>query len=528
MYEFKPSQIPGPCLNKNRMVKEPDQRYLALAKSTKNDFLYPLIFQEYIYILAHDHNLNRYTFLENFGYNQNCSFLNLKRLIARMYHQNYLHFFSVDLKQKSLFRFNKLLYSQIISEVFAIIVEIPFSLQFGTSFKKVEIVKLQNLQSIHSIFPFLEDKFNHFNFVVNGLLPYPIHLEKLVQLLRYWLKDPSSLHFLRFFLHEYWNGNKTFFQKKNTFFFEKKNLRFFVFLYNSYIYEYESIFFFIRSQFFHLSVKLFKFFLERIYFYVKITKFQFRKVIANCFPIRLEVIKDLNLHYIRYQGKFVFGIRGRPLIMHKWKHYFVTLFECYFDVWFQPDKIHINLVSKHSLTFVGYLLSVKFTPSVIRSQMLQNAFSIDNTLKKMDTIIPINPMIESLSQIQFCNKLGHPISKPNWTDLVDSDIIDRFVRLCKNIAHFYSGSSQKKVLYQIHYILRFSCLKTLARKHKTSVRAFLKKQGCSFLEDFFTEEQIASVIFPRDSSQSAYQSNQYQKRLWYLDILSINDLVNHT
>nr|BAM33706.1 maturase K [Tristicha trifaria]BAM33708.1 maturase K [Tristicha trifaria] len=512
------------------MRKESDRRYLALAKSTKNAFLYPLIFQEYIYILAHDHNLNRYTFVENFGYTTNFRFLIVKRLIARMYHQNYLHFFSVDFKQNSLFRFNKLLYSQIISEVFAIIVEIPFSLQFGTSFKKVELVTIQNLQSIHSIFPFLEDKFNHFNFVVNGLLPYPIHLEKLVQILRYWLKDPSSLHFLRFFLHEYWNGNNSFLQKKNTSFFdfEKKNLRFFVFLYNSYIYEYESIFFFIRRQFFHLPVKFFHFFGERIYFYVKIKKFQFRKVIANSFPIKLEVFKDLNLHYIRYQGKFLFGIRGMPLIMDKWKHYFVTLFECYFDVWFQPDKIQINLVSKHSLIFVGYLLSVKFMPSVIRSHMLQNAFSIDNTLTKMDTIIPINPMIESLSQIQFCNKLGHPVSKPTWTDLLDSDIIDRFVRLCKNIAHFYSGSSQKKVLYQIHYILRFSCLKTLARKHKISVRAFLKKQGCSFLEDFFTEEQIAYVIFPRESAKSPYQSNQYQKRLWYLDILSINDLVNHT
>nr|BAM33640.1 maturase K [Dalzellia sp. TNS:LK-130] len=512
------------------MGKETDQRYLDLAKSPKNDFLYPLIFQEYIYTLAHDHNLNRYTLLENLGYTNKLSFLIVKRLIARMYQQNYLHFSSLNLNSNSLFQSNKFLYSQIISEGFAIIVEIPFSLQFGTSFQKVEIGTVQNLQSIHSIFSFFEDKFNNFNFVVNGLLPYPIHLEKLVQILRYWLTDPSSVHFLRFFLHEYWHGNNLFFHKKTNFYFdfEKKNRRLFVFLYNSYIYEYESIFFFIRSQFFHLPAKLFIFFFERIYFYGKMQKLTFTKVGANSFPIPLEGFKNANLHYIRYQGKFVFGIKGMPFRMQKWKHYFVTLFECYFDVWFQPDKIHINLLSKHALTFVGYHLSVKFTPSLIRSQMLQTAFSIDNTIKKMNTIIPISPIIESLSKKKFCNKLGHPVSKPTWTDLLDSDIIDRFARLCKNLAYFYSGSSKKKKLYQIHYILRFSCLKTLARKHKTSVRAFLKKQGSSFLEEFFTEEQIASLIFPRDSSKSSYQSNQYKESLWYLDILSINDLVNHT
>nr|BAB83155.1 maturase K [Terniopsis malayana]BAC20311.1 maturase K [Malaccotristicha australis] len=511
------------------MGKEKDQKYIDLAKSDKKEFLYPLIFQEYIYTLAHEHNLNRYTLLENLGYDKKLSFLIVKRLIARMYHQNYFPFSSDNFKQNFFFRYNKVLYSQKISEGFAIIVEIPFFLQFGTSFqnleKKLEIVKVQNLQSIHSIFPFVEDQFYHFNFVFDGLLPYPIHLEKLVQTLRYWLKDPSSLHFLRLFLHEYSNGNNPFFQKKANSFLEKKNIRLFVFLYNAYIYEYESIVFFIRTQFCHLPAKRFQFFFERNYFYAKVNNFT--KVFANCFPLKLELFKDPNLHYIRYQGKLVFGIRGMPLLMKKWKHYFVTLFECYFDVWFQPDKIQIGLLSKHSLTFVGYLLRLKFTPCVIRSQMLQKAFSIDNTRHHIETLIPIIPMIESLSKMKFCNKVGHPVSKPTWTDLLDSDIIDRFLRLCKNIAHYSSGSSKKKVLYQIHYILRFACLKTLARKHKISVRAFLKKQGSALLEEFFIEEQIASLIFRRNSSKSPYPFNQYKDRLWYLDILSINDLVNH-
>nr|BBD19959.1 maturase K [Laosia ramosa] len=507
------------------MGEKKDQTYLDLVISRQNDFLYPLIFQEYIYTLAHDHNLFPTILLENLGYDKRFRFLIVKRLITRMYQQNHLSLSVGNLKENTYFLYNKVLYSQKISEGLSIIVEIPFSPQLGTFSKNLELVKVQNLQSIHSIFPFLEDKFPYLNLVSDGLFPYPIHLEKLIQILRYWLKDPSSLHFLRFFFHEYWNWNHPFFQKKSNSFFEKRNLRLFVFLYNSYVYEYEYIFFFIRRQFFHLPLKPFRFFFERLYFYVKVENFT--KVFSKGSTITLDFFKEPNMHYIRYQGKFVFAYRGMPLLMKKWKYYFVTLLKNHFDVSLKLDKIHINPLDKHSFHCVGYLLSLKRNPSVIRSQMLLNAFSIENTMKKIDILVPIILMIDSLFKMKFCNKIGRPVSKPTWIDSLDSDIIDRFVRLCNKISYYYSGSSKKKDLYQLHYILRFACLKTLARKHKTSVRAFFKKLGSSFLEEFFLEDPISSLILLRSSFRSLDRSNQSKVRVWYLDIISINDLINH-
>ena len=159
--------------------------------------------------------------------------------------------------------------------------------------------------------------------------------------------------------------------------------------------------------------------------------------------------------------------------------------------------------------------------------MLENSFIIDNAMKKLDTRIPIISLIGSLSKAKFCNTLGHPISKPTWADSSDSDIIDRFVRICRNLSHYHSGSSKKKSLYRIKYILRFSCVKTLARKHKNTVRAFLKRLGSEFLEEFFTEteeEHVFSLIFPRVFFTSR---KLYRGRIWYLDIICINALVNH-
>nr|CDQ47554.1 maturase K [Omphalea trichotoma] len=501
------------------------QRYLELDRFRKNDFLYPFLFREYIYTFAHDHSLNRSSLLENknIGYDNKSSLFSLlivKRLITRMYQQI---FSANDSNQNPVFKYNKNLYYQMISEGFAVIAEFPFSLRLVSSLERSEIVKSHKLRSIHSIFAFLEDKFPHLNYVSDVLIPYPIHLEKLVQVLHYWVKDPSSLHLLRLFLHEYWNWNSFIIPKKSISIFTKSNPRFFLFLYNSHIYEYESIFFFLRNQSFHLRSTFYRVLLERIYFYGKIEYFS--EVFANDFQAIPWLFKDPFMHYVRYQGKSILASKDRPLLMKKWKYYLVILCQYYFYVWFQLEKIYINSLAKHSLNLLGYFSNVQLNPLVVRSQMLENSFIIDNTMKKLDTILPIIPLIGSLAKTKFCNAVGHPISKPTRADSSDSDIIDRFVRICRNLSHYYSGSSKKKSLYRIKYIFRLSCVKTLARKHKSTVRAFLKRLGSELLEEFFMEEkQILSLIFPRVSSISR---RLYRGRVWYLDIISINDLANH-
>nr|QKV44201.1 maturase K [Boykinia aconitifolia] len=501
------------------------QGYLELEKFRQHHFLYPLIFQEYIYALAHDHVLNRSILLDNFGYDNKSSSIIVKRLITRMCQQNHLLISANDSNKNEFLGHNKNIDYQMISEGFAVIVEIPFSLRLGSSLERKEIVKSQNLRSIHSIFPFLEDNFLHLNYVSDILIPHPIHLEILVQTLRYWVKDASSLHLLRFFLYGYqsWNSLITPTPKKSISFVSQRNQRLFLFLYNSYVCEYESTFIFLCNQSFHLRSTSYGILFERIYFYGKIKHLV--EVFSNDFPTAPWLFKDSFMHYIRYQGKSILASKGTPLLLNKWKYYLVNLWQCHFYVWSQSGRIHINQLSNHSLDFLGYLSGVRLNPSVVRSQMLENSFIIDNAIKKFDIIIPILPLIRSLAKAKFCNVVGDPISKPAWADSSDSDIIDRFVRICRNISHYHSGASKKKSLYRIKYILRLSCARTLARKHKSTVRAFLKRLGSELLEEFLTEdEQVLSLIFPRASSTLW---RLYRGRICYLDIICINDLVNH-
>nr|ATL60959.1 maturase K [Pentas lanceolata] len=502
------------------------QRYLQLDRSQQPGFLYPLIFQEYIYGLAHDYSLNRSRLLENPGYENKYSFLLVKRLIPRMYRQNHFIIFANDSNKNRFFGRNKNFYPQTISEGFAFIVEIPFDIGLIPSQEGKRILKSHNLRSIHSLFPFLENNFLHFNSVLDILLPRAIHLEIMVQTLRYWVKDASALHLLRLFFHEYWSWNTLSIQKKPHFDFSpKRTQRFFFLLYNSYVYEYESILDFLHNQSSHLRSTSFVFFLERLYFYGK--KEHLVEAIAKDFRVSLWLFTDPLMHYVRYQGKSILVSKGIPLLMNKWKSYLVNFWQYHFDLWFHSGRVYINInkFSNHSLDFVGYLSSVRLNPVMVRGQMLENAFLINNVIKKLDTLVPIIPLIRSLSKAKFCNPLGHPISKAVWTDLSDSDMIDRFGYICRKLSHYYSGSSKKRSLYRIKYILRLSCAKTLARKHKRTVHIFLKKLGSEFLEEFFTsEEEDLSLTFSRASSTFR---GVYRRRIWYLDIAYINDLSNH-
>nr|QBX01026.1 maturase K [Pelargonium schizopetalum] len=502
------------------------QGYLEVDRSRQHNFLYPLIFREYIYGLAHGHGINRKRslLLETVGYDNKYSFLIVKRLIARMYQQNHFRKGENDSAQNQFIGHNKNLYSQMISEGFADIVEISLFPQLVSYSEGKAISKSLNLRSIHSIFPFLEDECSHLNYVSDVLIPHPTHLEILVEVLRYWVKDASFLHFLRFLLYEYWSWNSLLIPKKSSSIVSKKNARFFVFLYNIHVCEYESILLFLRNQSFHLRPTSFGILLERIFFYKKMGSLV--AIFGNAFEHIhiLRFFKDPLIHYVRYQGKSILISKDRPLLMNKWKDYLSKLWQCHFDVWSQPERIHINQLSQNSLDLLGYLLSVGPNPLVVRSQVLENAYLIDNAMNKLETRIPIFSLIGSLTKAQFCNPLGQPISKSTWADSSDSDIIDRFVRMCRNLSHYYSGSSKKKSLYRLKYILRLSCVKTLARKHKSTVRAFLKKLGSELLEEFLKEEeQVLSLIFPRSLSASGRLS---KGRVWYFDIICVNDLAN--
>nr|YP_009450040.1 maturase K [Burmannia cryptopetala]ANK36237.1 maturase K [Burmannia cryptopetala] len=505
-------------------------------RDSKWNPIFPLFFQEYMYTLAYDHSLNGSFFYgpvdaEIMDSNEKFCFVLVKQLITRMYKQNFSIYSVNDYDQNRFIGHNKNLYSylfsQMISESFGVIVEILFSQRLGYFFEEKEIEKFHNLQSIHSIFPFLEDKLSHLNYVSHILIPYPIHIEILVQILQCWTPDISFLHLLRFFLRQYHNKNSsvisTFTSNSQKFFlyiFSKEKKRLFQFLYNFYISEFEFLFVFFRKKSDYFGLTSYGTFLERTHFYGKIKSLV--NVFINYFHKNIGCFRDFFIHYARYQRKAIFGSKGTRLMIQKWEFYLVNFWQYYFQFVYQYDRVEHNQLLNYSFSFLGYLSSISLNLSSVRNQILDNSYIIEIETNKFDTIVSVVSLIQSLSSAKFCTAAGHSISKSIWTDLSDSDIIDRFGRICRNIFHYHSGSSKKQSLYQVKYILKLSCARTLARKHKSTGAIFVKKLDSSLFSEFFTEKsQVLGFIFPKTFFPL---QDLHRLRIWNLDIIYMNNI----
>ena len=127
---------------------EESRAYLELHRSRHQDTLYPLFFRESIYGLACGHGS---IFVENVGYNNKFSLLIVKRLITRMYQQKPLIYSVNDSNQNGFWghknSFSSHFYSQMVSEGFGVILEIPFSSRLVSSLEEKRIPKYQNLRS---------------------------------------------------------------------------------------------------------------------------------------------------------------------------------------------------------------------------------------------------------------------------------------------------------------------------------------------------------------------------------------------
>nr|YP_010424812.1 maturase K [Galeola lindleyana]USH94217.1 maturase K [Galeola lindleyana] len=503
--------------------------YFKKYRFQQQNFLYPLLLQEYIYSLVH---LNIFFEpVEIPDHDNKSSLVLVKRFIIRIYQKNpVISLVTYSNKNEILSQKNLFSYyfsSKMLSEGIGILLEIPFLLRLVSSPEEKKRPKSHNLRSIHSIFPFLEDKILYLNYVSDLLIPYPIHLEILVQILQSWIKDALSLHLLRAFFHEYQNLNNLITSKKSIYFFSKINKRFFLFLQNSYVYESEYIFLFLRKKSSYLRSTSSGFFLEQKHFYGKIEHLHIIVVFCNSLKKNLVFLKDPFMHYVRYQGKAILSSRGALILMNKWKYYLIHLWQSYFHFWSQPYRISIKELSDYSVSFMGYFSSVLKNTLLVRNKMLENNFLINTTTKNLDSNVPVISLIRSLSKAKFCTLFGHPISKPIWIYLSDSEIIDQFCRICRNLCRYHSGSSKKQVLHRIRYILRLSCARTLARKHKSTVRTLMQRLGSLFLEGFFRkEEQVFSLIFLQEIRVASYRS--HRERIWSLDIIFMNNLATHS
>jgi hypothetical protein len=101
---------------------------------------------------------------------------------------------------------------------------------------------------------------------------------------------------------------------------------------------------------------------------------------------------------------------------------------------------------------------------------------LKRTTSRRITIEPDkNRLLKRLKRLKMCRKNNaFPIGKPIWTVYDEFQIVQKYNQIFREIFNYYAPCEKLARLYQISYILQYSCAKTIALKKKISISKVFK------------------------------------------------------
>jgi hypothetical protein len=205
------------------------------------------------------------------------------------------------------------------------------------------------------------------------------------------------------------------------------------------------------------------------------------------------------------------AIGGTPYLKKKYFYFILILLEYHSHSCVEYNQIFFeNLLQNFS--FLDYSLGFGSKIRKIRVDDTEKTYSSFFVTNQVFTKIPIKLMVKFMAKKNFCDNAGHPTSKSVWVTLPDDEILKRFIDIWKMVSIYYGGSTNQNGLRRLRYILRFSCDKTLACKHKSTTRSLQRR----FESETFLDNRVK---YNEMSPFSNILNLSNDRRCWSLNVV---------
>lgn len=184
---------------------------------------------------------------------------------------------------------------------------------------------------------------------------------------------------------------------------------------------------------------------------------------------------DKVMKYIRYADDFLIGIKGTKSECEMIKQQFSDFIQNNLKMELSKEKTLITH-SSNPARFLGYDIRVRRD-----NKVKQNGTHLQRTLNgKVELNIPfhdkIMPFLFEKSIIrQLKDGMREPIARKYLYGCTDLEILFAFNAELRGVCNYYALASNYTRLCYFAYFMEYSCLKTLAGKHKTTSRKILNK-----------------------------------------------------
>lgn len=185
---------------------------------------------------------------------------------------------------------------------------------------------------------------------------------------------------------------------------------------------------------------------------------------------------DKKIVYVRYADDFLIGVNGTKEECQKIKSLLKEFLSEHLRLELSDEKTKITH-STECARFLGYDVCVRRNnESKKRSDgVIQRTLS-----QKVELLIPFKDKIERFlldKKIAVIDRDGKlkPMHRNALVNNTDLEIMDSYNAQTRGICNYYSMASNYGKLDYFVYLMEYSCLKTLARKHQRSIGQIIDK-----------------------------------------------------
>jgi len=183
----------------------------------------------------------------------------------------------------------------------------------------------------------------------------------------------------------------------------------------------------------------------------------------------------LQYQYVRFADDWILLLSGTKTEATYLKNKIASFLKYSLFLSLSPEKTKITILNETKASFLGFSIYTSRHPHIQKtsSSNLQRI-----TGRQICISIDTDRLINSMFLKKYCTKSGEPTHNPIIMVLKDHEIITKYNQIMVGMAnYFYRVVDRTSYINRIHYILYYSCLKTLAARHKTSITQITNTLG---------------------------------------------------
>lgn len=226
---------------------------------------------------------------------------------------------------------------------------------------------------------------------------------------------------------------------------------------------------------------------------------EYKTATAQMLKLPAKQCDDKKIKYVRYADDFLIAVNGNRQDCEKIKQELTKFISTTLKMELSQEKTLIT----HSNTparFLGYDVRVR------RDQQIKpkGKFKTRSMNNKVELSIPFKDKIEKflfsngiVKQRSDNGKL-EPIHRPQLLNRTDLEIVTIYNAELRGICNYYGLASNFNKLIYFNYLMEYSCLKTLAGKHRSKVskiRAMYKDGTGKWAVPYETKTGIKKMYF---------------------------------